>query len=100
MITMKVPVRISDQITARDTLRSGFLASLPSAVALSNPTRLKMHATTARLIPCSPTPLSFSWAVSIVMPCLNSTTAASARMSATEMPSKASVMSDDMRMSL
>ena len=38
-------------------LRSGFFASPPSAVALSKPTRLKMHATTARLIPWKPTSL-------------------------------------------
>ena len=100
MMIMKVPVMISDQITARGTFLSGFFASALSAVALSNPTRLKMQATTARLIPCGVTPLSLSWSVSTVKPCLNSTTAASARMSATEMPSNASVISDEILMSL
>ena len=38
--------------------------------------------------------------MSTVKPCLNSTTAASARMSVTEIPSNASVISDEILMSL
>ena len=78
-------------MTPRGTLRSGFFASLPSAVALSKPTRLKMQATTARLMPCRLTPLRVSWLVSTVNPWANRTYPARLRMQATESPSRASV---------
>ena len=51
MNTMNAPVIRRLQITARGTLRSGRLASPPSVVALSNPTRLKMQITIAKSMP-------------------------------------------------
>ncbi len=100
MTTMNKPVRMRLARTARGTLRSGLRASPPSAVALSKPTRLKMQATMARLVPWIPTPLSDSCAVSTVKPCENSTTPARLRMHATDRPSRTRVMTEDSRMSL
>ena len=65
-------------MTALGTVRLAFFASPPSAVALSKPTREKMQATTARPMPCRPTPLSESWSVSTLKPCLKRMTKARA----------------------
>ncbi len=99
MKTMNAPVMSRLHMTARGTLRSGFFASLPSVVALSKPTRLKMQMTIAKSMPLRPAPWSLICWVSTVKPCLKRTTPASARMHATESPSSTSVSSDDTRMS-
>jgi hypothetical protein len=74
-------------------------ASPLRAVALSKPTRLKMQATTARLMPWIPTPLSVNWLWSTGSPWEKSTIPARARMQATERPSSTSVRIDDSRIS-
>src|SRR5947199_5146739 len=99
MNTKNRPGRMRLQITAFGMVRKGFRASPPSAVALSKPTRLKMQATTARLMPRNVTPSRWTWAVSMTIPCLNSTIAASARMHTTESPSRMRVSMEDSRMS-
>ena len=100
MNTMKAPVMSRLTTTARGTFLSGFLASPPSVVALSNPTREKMQITTARLRPWKVMPFALTMVVSIVSPCLNRTTKARARMQATDTHSKTSVSRDETWMSL
>ena len=100
MKTMKAPVAMRLAMTALGTVRLAFLASPPSAVALSKPTREKMETTTASPMPRRLTPPSLSCWLSPWMPCLKRMTKASAVMQATEAPSSRSVRIDETRMSL
>ena len=100
MKTMKAPVISRLVTTARGMLRKGLRASPPSAVALSKPTREKTVITMARERSCSVMPETFSWAGSLVNPCLNRITNARARMHTTETASKTRVRTEETRMSL
>ena len=100
MNTMKAPVISKLAITARGMFLSGFRASPPRVVALSNPTKEKTVMTTARLRSWMVMPCTLSCAVSVGKPCLKRITKDNAIMQLTETASNSKVNSEETLMSL
>ena len=95
-----MPTKTALASTANGIERNGLRASVPNAVALSNPTKLKMASTNPKRSDDGVTPCSVNCGRCRRKPNVTNVTVISTRISATEASSNPSIRRVDRRMSL